>query len=405
MPRNTRRRRAVPGGAALVGLAMLATGLAACGSSDDTGSASSGDDPIVIFQTNSFSGQVSNKPQTKTGAEAAVEEINAAGGINGRDLKLVSCDNTGDPNVTNDCVKQAKDAHAAAYVGSAIYFPASWKLIESENIPYLLGTGLTPDEYQADNSFPLSGQAGWYYGIASYLKKLGAEHPAIIRCEIDACAYGETLLGQALELQGMDPARSVVAPLATTDYSSFAAAAMQGGTDAVVVTGSEATATLEAKALYQQGFKGTVISVSACISTGAVPNLGDAAEGLYVVGLMQSPSVSSDLMTRFAASMDAVDSSAKKDELALSAYAGVKLFAAVAENLDDVNAETVLAALKNAKPGTYDIGFTAPLPGATTSQVADLPRLSFSPTVTYNQVQNGTILQSEPGFQDPFAVN
>jgi ABC-type branched-subunit amino acid transport system substrate-binding protein len=404
MPGTTRRLRTIHGGSALLAVALLVTGLAGCGSDDGSGSGTASDQPIVLFQTNSFSGQVSNKPQTKTGAEAAVDEINAAGGINGRQLKLVSCDNTGDPNVTNDCVKQAKEDHAAAYVGSAIYFPATWKYIESENIPYLLGTGLTPDEYTADNSFPLSGQAGWYYGIASYLKKLGVQHPAIIRCEIDACEYGETLLGQALKLQGMNPARSVVAPLATTDYSSFAAAAMQGDTDAVVVSGSEATATLEAKALYQQGFKGKVISVSACISTGAVPGLGDAAEDLYVVGLMQSPSVDSPLIDQFDKSMDATDSSATKDELALSAYAGVKLFAAVAKNLDEVNADTVLAALKSAKVGAYDIGLTAPVPGATTSEVSDLPRLSFSPTVTYNQVQGGKIVQSEPGFQDPFTV-
>ena len=404
MPRSTSRPRAVHIGAALACATLAAGALAACGSSNGSGSGSAGD-PIVLFQTNSFSGQVSTKPQTKTGAEAAVDEINADGGINGRKLKLVTCDNTGDPNITNDCVKKAKDAHAAAYVGSAIYFPATWKLIEAEKIPYLFGTGLTPDEYNATNSFPLSGQAGWYYGIASYLKKLGAKHPAIIRCEIDACAYGETLLGDALKYQGMNPAKSVVAPLATTDYSSFAAAAMKGGTDAVVVTGSEATATLEAKALYQQGFKGKVISVSACISTGAIPNLGPAAQNLYVVGLTQSPTVSNTLTKQFDKSMDAVDPKAAKDELALGAYAGVKLFAEVAKKLDKVDAATVLEALQKAPVGAYDTGFTGPLPGATTSAVADLPQLKFSPTVTYNQVKGGTIVQSEPGFQNPFDVN
>ncbi|WP_424534106.1 ABC transporter substrate-binding protein [Sphaerisporangium viridialbum] len=400
MPKNTLWSRSVRVGAVTLALSVTSLGLTACGGE----SAEPAADNIVIFQTNSFSGQVSNKPQTKTGAQAAVDEINKAGGINGRRLELVTCDNTGDPNVTNTCLKKAQEVKAAAFVGSAIYFPATWKLLEQANIPYLLGTGLTPDEYKAKNSFPLSGQAGWYYGIADYLKQLGVSHPAIIRCEIDACAYGETLLAEALKQQGMPEARSVVAPLSTTDYSSFAAAAMRGDTDAVVVTGSEATATSEAKALYQQGFKGKVISVSACISTPAVPNLGDAGKDLYVVGLLQPPTLDTPLMRTFTQSMDAVDKGAKKDELALSAYAGVKLFAELAKGLSEVNATTVLDALQNAKAGAYDIGFTAPLPGATTSPIAELPQLKFSPTVTYSQILDGTIKESVAGFHNPFVA-
>jgi ABC-type branched-subunit amino acid transport system substrate-binding protein len=402
MPFSTPQRRAARS-LALV-LAASALVLSACGSSSDAGA--SGDKaPIVIFQTNSFSGQVSTKPQTETGAQAAVKEINAAGGVNGRKLKLVSCDNTGDPNVTNTCVKKAKQVNAAAFVGSAIYFPATWKILEQEGIPYLLGTGLSPDEFKASVSFPLSGQAGWYYGIASYLKQLGVQKPALIRCEISACAYGGTLLDQALAKQGMAKAHTVVAPLATTDYSSFAASAMQGGADAVVVSGSEATAVQQAKALRQQGFKGKIISVSACISTGAIQDLGAAAEGLYVVGLTQSPTVQSDQVKQFVTDMNAVDKSAKQDELALGAWAGVKLFAAVAKNLDTVDAASVLKALNDAKVGAYDIGVTAPMPGADTSPVSDLPRLKFSPTVTYNQVQGSTIVQSKDGFINPFVVS
>jgi hypothetical protein len=103
--------------------------------------------------------------------------------------------------------------------------------------------------------------------------------------------------------------------------------------------------------------------------------------------------------------MNSVDSSAVKDELALSAYAGVKLFAAVADKLKTVNASTVLAALTNAKVGAYDIGLTAPVPGAKTSPVDGLAGLAFSPSVTYNQIQNGKLIQSEAGFQDPFAAS
>lgn len=384
---------------------VVAAAFALSGCASPATSTNSDKSPIVIFQTNSFSGQVSNKPQTKTGAEAAVREINASGGINGRSLKLISCDNTGDPNITNACVKSAKTSNAAAFVGSAIYFPATWKILDSEKIPYLLGTGLSPNEFTSPVSFPLSGQVGWYYGIAAYLKELGSKKPAMISCEIAACAYGVTLLDEARAKQGLGKVHSVIAPLSTTDYSSFAAAAMQGGTDAVVVSGSEVTAVSQAKALRQQGFTGKIISVSACISTGAVDNLAYAGDGLYVVGLLQSPTLKTAQISSFVADMNAVDKTAKKDELALGAWAGVKLFAEVAKGLPKVNAATVLAALNGAKVGAYDIGVTAPLPGSTSSPISALPRLKFSPTVTYNQVTGGTIIQSKPGFLNPFIAS
>lgn len=415
MPSKNKRPTMLVLGAAAVA-ALLA--LSACSSAGGAGNATSSDpvvgsggpvasstssgSSITIFQTNSFSGQVADQPQTKTGAQAAVAEINANGGVNGHPLKLVTCDNAGNPNQTNTCATQAKSVGAAAIVGSAVFFPAAWSILNKEQIPYLFGESLTPNEDQSPISFPLSGQLGWYYGIAAYLKTLDVKHPALIRCEIDACAYGGTLLDEAYKLDGMNPGKTVIAPLATTDYSSYAASAMAGGTDAVIVSGTEATAVPEAVALRQQGFKGKIISVSADINQDAVSKLGSAGAGLYVVGLIQSPTTGGAQITEFTKYMSQVDGSAKKDELALSTWASVQLFAKVARGLSTVNASTVLDALKSAKVGQYDIGVTAPVPGAATSPLSQYPRLAFSPTVTYNQIQDGTIKQTVTGFPNPF---
>lgn len=389
---------------ALVLVAAGALVLTACGSSSGGDDAAGAKDPIVLFQTNSFSGQVSNKPQTKTAAEAAVREINASGGVNGRKLKLVTCDNTGDPNMTNACVKKAKQVNAAAFVGSVNYFPATWKLLNQAKIPYLLGNGLVPDEYKSPVSFPLAGQPGWYYGIASYLKELGVKRVSQIHCEIAACAYGANLLDEALVKQGMPKTRAVIAPLATTDYSAFAVSAMQSNPDAIIVSGSEATATLQAKAVRQQGFKGKIMSVSACITADAAKSMGAAGEDIYVVGLTTGPTIKTDQIQQFIDDMNAVDPKAKKDDVALGAWAGVKLFAKVAEGLDTVDAASVLKALQTAKVGAYDIGVIAPVPGLAKSPVADMPGLAFSPSVTYNQVQGGTIVQTKSGFLNPFTA-
>jgi ABC-type branched-subunit amino acid transport system substrate-binding protein len=203
---------------------------------------------------------------------------------------------------------------------------------------------------------------------------------------------------------GITPVRTVIAPLATTDYTPFAAQAIQDNVNAVIVTGTEATAVPEAIAVRQQGFKGMIIGVSADISANAVSSLGTAAAGLYVIGQTKQPTTSDAAIKQFKADMTAVDPSAKQDELALVAWASVKLFAQVADHLKTVNASTVLKALQTAKVGTYKTGVTAPLPVAKTSPLKGYSRLGFDPTVTYDQVQNGVIQQTSSGYPNPFIV-
>jgi len=85
-------------------IAVLALTLAACGSSDDGGSTSSGsdagtgtaaasNDPIVIGQAAAETGwMTAYDSAVKNGAKIAADEINAAGGIDGRPIKFVYAD-------------------------------------------------------------------------------------------------------------------------------------------------------------------------------------------------------------------------------------------------------------------------------------------------------------------------
>ena len=80
-------------------LAALALGLAACGDDDDDSSSDSGGSadsskPIVIGQVKGFTGfmEAFDLPPA-TAAELAVEDINQAGGVNGRKLEIVTADN------------------------------------------------------------------------------------------------------------------------------------------------------------------------------------------------------------------------------------------------------------------------------------------------------------------------
>lgn len=81
--------------AALLGVAGLAVG---CGS-DGGGGAAQGSGPIQVGAVLSLTGSSAVLGEhERDGVEAAVEEINAAGGVNGRQLKVTFVDDAGDPN-------------------------------------------------------------------------------------------------------------------------------------------------------------------------------------------------------------------------------------------------------------------------------------------------------------------
>src|SRR5580765_7326824 len=117
----------------LVAIAIISTGLlvlAACG--DDSGSSSgttaaqtsapastssggagttaaASGEPIKLMTVGPVEAPGFSIPSIPVGAQQAIDEINAAGGINGRQVELITCNDQNDPNVAAQCGKQAVD--------------------------------------------------------------------------------------------------------------------------------------------------------------------------------------------------------------------------------------------------------------------------------------------------------
>lgn len=107
-------------GRIVAGLMVLSIGLTACDTAADNSGPS--EDEIVIGAIQDLSGNssVSGKAMDR-GSKMAIDKINADGGINGKTIKYVSYDTTGDPqealNAYNRLVSQDK---AVAVVGPPI---------------------------------------------------------------------------------------------------------------------------------------------------------------------------------------------------------------------------------------------------------------------------------------------
>lgn len=122
--------------AALLGVAALSAGLAACGSSsDDSGStassttASSGgtstassSDPIIIGHAGSSTGFMKTfDDQVASGLKLAADEINAKGGIDGRQVKIISSDSGTDQAKSRTAAQKLLEQGADFIVPSCDY--------------------------------------------------------------------------------------------------------------------------------------------------------------------------------------------------------------------------------------------------------------------------------------------
>ena len=106
--------------------------------------------------------------ERKAGIEAAISDINAAGGINGHQVKFAFCDTQYNPNQEIDCARQMVTDHVVAVINPdflANQTGEPYKVLAQAGIPVVGDSGLSPAGMASPNSFPLAGGIpGWVFG-------------------------------------------------------------------------------------------------------------------------------------------------------------------------------------------------------------------------------------------------
>ena len=113
---------------------------------------------------------------------AYMQAVNAAGGVNGRQVQYVWCDSKYDASSAHACAQYLTSQNVLAVVGLTAPLGENneIKTLTSQGIPVIGGLG-TPAEYADPLAFPTS--ANFYrYGtaIADEAKALGVKHPAVV---------------------------------------------------------------------------------------------------------------------------------------------------------------------------------------------------------------------------------
>ncbi|MCX5410860.1 ABC transporter substrate-binding protein [Streptomyces sp. NBC_00059] len=154
--------------------------------------------------------------------------INEQGGIDGHELRVLTCNEQDTASGASKCARRAADEDVAAVVGSySRYGRAFLAPLESAGIPYIGGYGASADEFTSYLSYPVNG--GQPALVAGNGEQLAAD------CERVSLVRPDTLVGDTLPgLLDASLSRShrpasydISAPEEATSYDSQAAKALE----------------------------------------------------------------------------------------------------------------------------------------------------------------------------------
>lgn len=248
--------------------------------------AASAADTIKIGTAGPMTGQYATfGEQMKNGAEMAVIDINAAGGVLGKQLELVVEDDACDPKqavaVAN---KAASDGvvFMAGHFCSGSSIPAS-KVYEEENILQISPASTNPKltEEGGDNVFRTCGRDDQQGIVAGdYLvEKFGSEKIAILH---DKTAYGKGLADETkkqLNMRGMKETMYEAYTAGEKDYTALISKLKSEGIGVIYVGGYHTEAGLMIRQAHEQGYKPQLVSGDALVTDEYWKITGDTGEG------------------------------------------------------------------------------------------------------------------------------
>ncbi|MEV4446330.1 ABC transporter substrate-binding protein [Streptomyces mirabilis] len=180
----------------------------------------SGDDPITVMTWAPQDTPATNKPGMPAMAEAYARWVNANGGINGRKLKVLTCNDHNDTVYAAKCARRAADENVVAVVGSYSQHGRSFLApLEAAGIPYIGGYGVTDDEFSSPLSYPVNGgEPALLAGLGEQLGK-ACGPVALVRPDTVAGDQLPVLLNAGLKAEGHAPGTDQRAAEDATEYS------------------------------------------------------------------------------------------------------------------------------------------------------------------------------------------
>jgi ABC-type branched-subunit amino acid transport system substrate-binding protein len=238
---------------------------------------------ITIGQIVTATGQSEAFPDVPIAAKVAVHAVNdncAAG----HPLKLVTCDDQDDADVSVTCAHTLVSDGVVAMVGnSSTELSQAMAVTQAAGIPSLFNAGSTPWELTNALSYPLVSVVVQALGAVTAAKGSGSKSLEILGPDVPAASATVGLLTTLAKANGITLI-PVLYPPSTTDFAPVAAEALSSNPGAIVVPSGGSQTDPLFEALSQQGVaaKTILMAPSGLFSPAAVKQLGKAVNGVYI---------------------------------------------------------------------------------------------------------------------------
>ena len=388
------------------GALLSGCGVLPGGSGDSSGT-------VVVMTWAPQDTRSTNMPGMVAMAQTFERYVNDTGGLNGRKLKVLTCNERNDSVAVSQCARRAADAHAVAVVGSYSQQGGAFiTALESNGIPYVGGYGITQDEFQSPLSYPVNG------GLPALLAGSGQQLSAM--CKKVALVRPDTITGdqfpifldEGLRSGGRADARDLATADDASDYTDIAQRSVGDNKPSSCVSAvlGDHTSTFF-DSLRRAGDTKPKVRLSSVIGS-VQQSLVDATGGPHsplenaMVTDWYPPASDpkwnrmKSVVTKYAFSDDRIDVADPGVQTTWIAYTVLtEVIKAMSEGTA-VTADTVAKALD----GTHGLstGGLTPDLGWTDSDLRNIPdhtRLVDS-EVTYQVVRQGRLVQTGSGFVD-----
>ena len=312
------------------------------------------------------------------GAKLAVKEINAAGGILGRQVQYTSSDTQSNPGVAKALAQKAVDDGAYVVMGPVFSGSILVSMEETRRaeIPNFTGgeaSAITQkgNPYIFRTSFT---QASAMPKVARYIKNgLKARTVDVMWVNNDFGKGGRDMIVKSLEAEGIKVGADISTDPGQVDFSSAVLKAKQSNGDALFVYTNEEESARALRELRKQGYAKPVVGETTLTSQKVIELAGEAANGAVAhVGL------SADAPLAPIKAFDAAfqrEYRAKSDHNGLKGYSGIYFVKVITERIGKVDGKAFAAAMKGAKISVKDN--PGVLMDVTFDQNGDLDRESF----------------------------
>jgi branched-chain amino acid transport system substrate-binding protein len=203
-----------------------------------------------------------------TVAEAWADTVNAAGGLDGHQVKLFIEDDAGDPATGIQDARELIQDKVVAIVGDASNVDAAWApIVEQAGVPVVGGLSLN-ETFLTNPDFFASGAniIALQYGLVTTAKKFGGSIDLLYCAEAATCKEGVTLTAAIAKAAGLKVAMQAPVSSTAPDYTAVCQEVKSSGAQTYNILDAGVLALRIAASCQQQGVTARLVQTDSQIT-------------------------------------------------------------------------------------------------------------------------------------------